>query len=161
LPQIVFALLLSVFILELRAKHLLAGIFLACVFIKPTFLPLFVLYYLFIKRSYKLIIVFVVATVIMTIAPLLLTGRPVIDTMLEWVKLLGTAREGSVNDPSPLLPSSASLTNFEPLVYRVLNVKSTFTTLINYAVLGLMTLFSGFLMWGNATTKKQHNLSVS
>jgi hypothetical protein len=152
---IIFALLLLVFILELRAHYILAGILLAFVFIKPTFLPLFVLYYLFVKRSYKMIIVFVITIFITTFAPLLVTGRPIIETIMEWVKALGTAGEGSVNDPSPLLPSSASLPNFEPLVYRALNVKSTFTTLINYALLGLITLFSGFLMWGKATTKKQ------
>ncbi|NMB87497.1 MAG: DUF2029 domain-containing protein, partial [Chloroflexi bacterium] len=142
----VAVLLLSAFILAQKRHDFAAGVFLGAVALKPSFLPFFLLYYL-LKKKYRLLWVAGLSGLLMTVLPLLLTGRSVLDLQSMWANLVGFSHVGGSNDPSPSNFYSAYLHHLEPLVYRLLNAFSPFTHLIAVAVIVLLMAFATYLVY--------------
>jgi hypothetical protein len=119
--------LFTVFVFSLRRYQVFSGIILSITSIKPSFTPIFFLYYA-IKRHYILSIVAIVMAGFLTALPIILAQRPILQTVSDWAQTAEKVNDPSdVNDPSPFEPQSAYLTDITPLVYRVFNAQSNIT----------------------------------
>lgn len=126
---------LTMFVLATNRRDRWAGIALGAATVKPTFMPVYFAFHLQ-RRSYRLIIACVLSIMALTILPLLMSHRPLLDTMDAWIRMVrlqGVA--GGLDDPSPFVPDSAQMLNLTPLVYRVLNARSVLTTGISWLIL--------------------------
>ncbi len=142
---LIFLLIVAAFVLGRYKRDVAAGFALFLAASKPTFVPLYILYYL-IRRRWRLVVAFIVSSAFFTIVPLALTQRPILGYMSEWFSMLGTAN-GGVNDPSPFSPYSAWLTNLQALIYRVLNSDSMPVTLLSWAVIVSMCGLAFYWMY--------------
>jgi len=87
-----------------------------------------------------------VLSVAIMILPIVLAGRPVVDTLMMWSESTRNVNApGRITDPSPWILDSSLIVNLEPLAYRVLNQQSTFALIIAQ-VIGLVAL--GLTMLG-------------
>lgn len=143
MSPVIFILLLLMFILVRQNRNTWAGGALGLVSFKPTFIPLYLVYY-FLRRNFRLVAACLVTGLVFTILPLVLTQRPIGDYLTDWSAMLGSAG-GDVNDPSPFIPWSATLIHLQPLIYRLFNQQSTFTTLISYGLIILSGIYIGYL----------------
>lgn len=143
---LVCVLLLAIFILVARGRNGWAGLGLGVLSFKPTFLPLYVAYYL-LRRSYRLVSLCLVTAAACTLVPLLLTQRPLVATLTNWVRTI-TMHQGAqhINDPSPFTPYSAQLVNLGPLVYRVLNASSGVATASLALILLIAFSYTAYLI---------------
>lgn len=142
-------LVLGTFILTRYSHNTWAGISLAALSFKPTFAPLYVGYYL-LRRSYRLLVACIVAGILFTLLPLVLTQRPVVETMLNWLAMLrfqSGANQVNIDDPSPFTPNSALMSHLTPLVYRLLNAQSGLTTAIAWLTILALVGFTVYLLW--------------
>jgi hypothetical protein len=131
--------LLLAFILS-RRRPIIGGLLLAVVSLKPNFLPPQMLYYVQ-RRNWRFLAACVVACALLTILPLALSGRPVVQTLLDWFDGIVRLQAGNVNDPSPFTPWSSTLAYLHPLVYRVFNAQTPLTSLISYVLIGMLALY--------------------
>lgn len=143
---IVCALLLVSFLLATRQQKVGVGIVLGAVSFKPTFLPLYIGYFL-LRRSFRLVLAFGFAAGVFTVLPLILAQRPVVGTIEGWMQqlLLFQNAQGS-NDISPFFPYSAFILNIKILVYRVLNAESLLTTVVAWLIVLLVCGYAAYLM---------------
>lgn len=153
--------LLGAFILAYHGRKTLGGLALSILSFKPSFLPLYLLYF-FIKKSYKMVIICVVVSAVLTITPLLLTQRPLVDTTTTWVKQLGTqSAPGSTDDPGPFVLRSATMHHLTPLVFRILNSQSTLASAVSWLLILALVGFGGYLMWRSRPSAKGELLDFS
>lgn len=136
---IICTLIMAAFLLERRGKQIGAGLSFALASLKPTFLFIYPVYYL-LRRSWKLLITMVVCSFLLAAIPLVLSNRPVVETLLEY-STVARNLDSDENSPSPDVPHSAMMTHFRPLVFRIFNQQSQFTELValgvSLAALGL------------------------
>lgn len=140
--------MLTMFILAGRNKKVSAGIALGLTSLKPTFFPLFWVYYLF-KRQYRIAVVSLITAGLATIGPLILTKRPLLGSLLAFLDTQKYHGQSDIDSPSPFYPRSATLHNLEALVYRIFNVESTLTLLLSWAIIGVIILFTFYLISKN------------
>lgn len=140
-PSVIICLcLLGAFVLS-RKREVLGGIVLAIVSMKPTFLPPQLLYYIR-QRHFRLLLTCIIAGALITILPLVFSGRPVIETLQMYSSGITERSSGTVNDPSPMSAWSSILAHLHPLVYRILNAQNTLTNLIGWGLVGLLALYT-------------------
>ncbi len=140
-------LLLGAFILARKRRDVVAGIVLGVAALKPSFLPLYLLYFL-LRQNYRLLVVAGTSAALMTLLPLLLTGRSLLDSLQAlWVNSVSFSRVGAPNDPSPFNFYSTFLHHLEPLVYRLLNAYLATTHVIALGVVLLMIAITAFWMY--------------
>jgi hypothetical protein len=143
---LVFVILLATFILARYRRDALAGLSLAAVTFKPSFLPLYVGYYL-LRRSYRLVVVCVLTAGLFTILPLLLTQRPLAETMMGWLRMLMLRdAPGQVDSPSPSAPWSEFMLHLAPLIYRVFNAQSNVTTAVSWLIVLALCGYTVYLI---------------
>lgn len=139
--------LLIAFILGVYGRKWLAGLGFSLLSIKPTFLPLYMGYYL-LRRVNSLVITCVVVSGLLTLLPLILTQRAVVDSLLGWVQSMQSqANPGNADDPNPFVPGSATMLHLTPLVYRVFNGQSTLTSAIGGLIILGVVGYAAFLIW--------------
>lgn len=138
--------LLGTFLLVIRKREAWAGLVLSTVSFKPTFLPLYVGYYL-LRRSYRLVVMCALSVAILTILPLLLTQRPLLKTMEAWLQALTFLQnKDTINNPSPFTPYSAALLNIAPLVFRTLNAQSSVTIALSWLIVLILWGYTAYLV---------------
>jgi hypothetical protein len=152
---LILVFLLTTFILARHGRQVLAGVTLAAITFKPSFLPLYVGYYL-LRRSYRLVLICVLAAGFFTITPLLITGRSIGGTLASWLRLvLLQSAPGRIDSPtSPSGPWSEFMLHMEPLVYRVFNAQSSVTTTISWLIVLTLCGYTAYLIWHSTPSKK-------
>lgn len=115
---IVCAIVLGALILLRSRRDVAAGVTLALLSLKPTNVLLFLGYSL-LRRPRRLAAAFIAAGALLTVAPMLVSGRPVAETLLSWLAQVG--RLQGTDYRSPDLPYSAVMVQTEILVFRLLN----------------------------------------
>jgi hypothetical protein len=157
-------LVLGLFILARYQKNRLAGVWLAALSFKPTFVPLFFGYYL-LRRSYQLILVCIIVGSLITFVPLLLAGYPVVETLLNWLEMLKLQSSASsienIDNPSPFTPNSALMSHLIPLVYRILNAQSTLTTIIAWLIIFALIGYTTYLIERHKSSHRGELLNFS
>jgi len=139
-------LLLMLFVLAVRRKQILAGCFLSLLIIKPTFVPLYFGYY-FIRRFYGLVAVFIVMTSLLILLPLVLTDRPVVETLANWSEMRQIqGNPNSIDSPSPQALHSEKLLYLAPLIYRILTTQSELTTVIAWLIILVLNSYAFYLI---------------
>jgi hypothetical protein len=148
--------LFGTFILSLRQRQVFSGILLSLTSIKPSFTPIFFLYYAF-KRRYILVIVTIIAAGFLTTLPIILAHRPIIGTIIDWTHTAERVNDPSdINNPSPFEPQSAYLTDITPLIYRIFNAQSNITTAITWLIiLALAGSILYLILRGNRSGKSE------
>lgn len=140
-------LVLGAFILAQHRRATLAGIMVGALTLKPSFFPLYFGYYL-LRRAYRLLLACVAAAGLFTVLPLLVTGRPIVATLLAWLDSLRVQNaSGIIDDPSPFTPNSALMAHFEPLGYRLLNAHTPLTTALVQLIVLMAIAATAYLLW--------------
>lgn len=147
ISALICVLLWATFVLQQRGRGVLAGLLLAGVTLKPTFLPLYLAFYL-LRRAYVVVAVCVVAALVLTALPMALTGRSVPGTMTGWLDALRvqSARGENIDDPSPDASYAVTMHHLAPLVYRIFAVRSPVTTAISWLIVGALCVGGGLLV---------------
>jgi hypothetical protein len=84
---------------------------------------------------------------VLTLAPVILSGRPLLQTLLDWLTTLRMQNlPGAIDSPDPASHLSVFMVNLEPLVYRVLGSQSTAGLVIFVAVSLALLIFTGRLI---------------
>lgn len=126
-----------------HCREAAAGVTLALLSIKPTNLPL-LLGYSLLRRPLHMLIACLVAGFGLTIAPILLTGRSVVETMLSWLGMIG--RFQSTDYLSPFTPYSAIMVQLEIIIYRLLNQLSPAARIVSQVIVLALIAFSTLLI---------------
>jgi hypothetical protein len=116
-------------------------------------------YYLF-KRQYRLAISSVITAGLLTLTPIIITKRPVVDTILFYLKTMQTHGQGFDN-PIPFNKRSVILKNLEPLVYREFNGESPVNTVLYWIMIGAMIQFAFYLILKTKSTSVNPLLDFS
>ncbi len=141
------------FVLAKNHKEILAGIALGFVSLKPTFFPLFWIYY-FVIGSRKLVISSIISGLLLTVLPIIFSGRNLFETMENLI----FARQTHLNDfdnPSPFVSSSITHQNFEPLVFRISDNQSNLTLLFSWIIILSFCILIYYLIYKNRHIKKE------
>ncbi|NTU78928.1 MAG: DUF2029 domain-containing protein [Chloroflexales bacterium] len=109
-------------------RDVAAGVTLALLSIKPTNVLLYLGYSL-LRRPRLMAIAFITTGALLTVAPMLISGRSVVETLMIWLAQIG--RLQGTDYRSPLLPYSAVMVQTEILVFRVLNEISPAAKLVS------------------------------
>jgi hypothetical protein len=134
-------LLFGGFLLQQSNQPFLSGLAFAFVSLKPSFLPFYALYY-FLRRNFKLVTALVAVSGLLTVLPVIATGRPLVQTITDWLMTLPMQNlPGAINSPDPASTLSVFMVNLEPLVYRVLGCQSAAGQII-FAIISLGLLVS-------------------
>lgn len=158
---IVYFLILLTFILAYRKRDTLAGMSLSLITIKPTFFPLYFLYYL-LKQRYRLVIVCLIAFALMLTLSIVLSGRELVPTIMNWLHESASASEpGTINDTSPTFPYSALLVNLQPLVFRLLNTDAPVAAGVSWLLLFAAGVYSAYQMLRVPQTGRQQFLDLA
>jgi hypothetical protein len=127
-----------------RNRQILAGTWLSLVSLKPTSLPLYVLYY-FLKRNYKLVITVLVVCLALFVVPLVLTERPVLDSIYNYVGNYRYHNQGA-DDTSPFKPYSANQYQLSVLVFRIMNTNEGIAPMIAWTLAAALVIYCFFLL---------------
>lgn len=136
ISPLIFLSLMLAFVMARNQSQIISGFGLFVASFKPTFVPLYPLYYL-IRRQWKLVIVFVACISLFTLIPLIATQRSPVEYITDWIQTLKSGNT-DVNDPSPFNFISAWSMNLQILIYRVLNSDSTLATFVNWIILAVL-----------------------
>ncbi|MBI1276795.1 MAG: DUF2029 domain-containing protein [Anaerolineaceae bacterium] len=140
------------YILVRKQRPGLAGFLLALTSVKPTFAPWYLVYY-FLRRKFRLIIVCMITIGVITIIPLVLTGRPIVESLKQMAQKMSQLNvPGDVNDLSPFIPGSALMIHLQPLVNRLLNTEGLFPTAVTWGTILLVSVYVGYLIWKTRDT---------
>jgi hypothetical protein len=113
--------ILGTFLASRSKRRVVAAVLLSATAYKPTFTPLYFVYYL-VLRQFRVAALAGVLAVLLTVGPLLATQRPVVETLRDWVTMLTfMSSPGTLDDPSPFYALSAEMLNLSPLIYRILD----------------------------------------
>jgi glycosyl transferase family 87 len=136
-------LLFGTFLLASSNKSIWAGVALGSVFLKPSFLPLYVVSYA-VKRNLVLAGVSLCTASALFLIPILVTGRSVPQAFTGFVhSIVDHPKLGSQN-PAPDNPYSVAMLNLAPLVDRIfgsISLTSTIATLLLLLALVLGSLY--------------------
>lgn len=123
-----------------------AGGLLGLLVFKPTFLPMYLAGYT-VRRQWRLVLACGAAGCILMLAPIVLAGRPPVETMQNWLTVAKTNQApGDANDPSPFVNGSIRMLHLAPLAYRVLNSQSEMAIMVVWAMLAAIVGYAFLLM---------------
>ncbi len=149
--------MLATFLGTHYGRKKLAGLSLGLLSFKPTFLPLYLGYYL-VRRSFYIVTWGVALAIGLLTLPLFVTGRPLIETLSNWLHALQLqSKPGNIDDPSPFMPFSALMLHLQPLVYRILNDESMVSTAIAWIIILLLCGYAAYLI-AHATRSPKSDL---
>ncbi len=158
LSALTFVSILGTFICYCKRNAVAGGLFFSILSIKPAFIPLFGVYYL-IRRQYKLLIVAVITSVVITFLPLILTGRSVTEFVTGFADMITGGSD--LNDPSPSVPFSATLNNLQPIVFRITNSSALPSSLLSWGLIAGMTVYAFYLMLRTPETPRSQFLDFA
>ncbi|MCB0211257.1 MAG: DUF2029 domain-containing protein [Anaerolineae bacterium] len=148
---LIYTFLLLTFIFHHYHRESLAGVSLAFISLKPSFLPLYIIYYL-LQKSYRLIFAVLLAGTLLTVVPLLITQAPVIETISNWLQALSEkTNAGGLNSTAPSAPFqyNATMIHLAPLVYRIFNAQSTLATMTLWLALLTLIGWASFMIYSS------------
>jgi hypothetical protein len=161
LSIVVAVLLFGTYLFQQSRKDALAGGMLSLLTFKPTFVPLLALYYL-LRKKIKLLAVLIVGGAVLTILPVLATGRPLIPTLINWLKMLSiVSAEGGNNSPDPSILWSGFLIHLEPLLYRILGAQSTFGFFVYVGIIIALIVGASILIYKTEPSQKNDLLDFA
>jgi hypothetical protein len=155
-------LMLAAFVLFSYKRYTASAALLSLFIVKISFLPLYMGYFL-LRRHYRAFVVGVILAGFLCILPLVLTQRPVVDTLIDWLPMIRQSQnEHGSNSPSPFERYSLDHIDIRPLMYRVVNSYTRAVTAVYYVTILALVLYSAsLLMRSRVVTQKSKLLDFA
>lgn len=161
LSAVLFVCLLATFILARHKRPIAAGIVFGLVSIKPTFLPLYGVYYLA-QRSFRLIASAMIIAALLTVLPLILTQRSIVESITGWIQMF-TRQDtaGYVSDPGPFEIWSSVMLHLQPLIYRIWNGQTAAATILSWGIIVSLCGYAFYLILRGEPSKRGYLLDFA
>lgn len=147
--------LFAFFILLQNKRQTSAGVALALASLRPTTLPLFLIYVL-IKKHYRTLVTALILIVMIWGLPLLLTGRPIVDSAVSYITNYAYHNTG-IDNVSPFFPDSATQYQLPIILFRLFNSNAAVVELLSWGIV-LALCFLSFRVISRDTANQHTEL---